>query len=1282
MYLSCSGSKVLFYFVFSLMISVSFGQNNYPDGLLFYLSGENGFTADYSLGNPEVNFNNRTEIMEDGASGKGIHCSSGSVLSYHAPGNIYAERGTLSFFWQSGDSLGKKAFPIFRVGYNDHSSWDMTWLRIDYNGEGFDAFVTDINLARVRVSYKTENIPSPQKWTHFALSWDETKGIRFYIDGKMVAEKDTFDVFYAGLDQFGPHSRIISPYQVQSRYDYIRAGNIDEITIFDSPLDPAGILELSGGKFPNPNSGSIRSLAENVYENEWNLRYGWNRKNDYPPLLGSEITTVRKIEINNIYDHKRWWWKANDGFRETTWPGVYNRSRIPGRKDYFILPDWDCYSVSGKTVRFEMPDEDWNYLEISGGAFGEMYLSEKSDTSEKDGIFYRPEKQERTFHKISGSVKGKDLLFINDVIENPIGEINVFNVKNAPVPEGRNIFSYTITTSRIAAENPCLDELKSYIAGRFMVDERNLAVAMPGDGGRFRDEKSDSKNSLPVVHILIPNDIKDINNRRVNRVFSYTWEGMNAGLDGIELELPAIEFADGIGQASFNLQIKDPLWPDRNMFDFSFSVKKGTGAKIFCDLRDRILPEGKSLYFTIASSDTNFNASYLNGAKVNLVFKSYESAKKEHINDRFLQVKDNYAMIVEERSNNSRLSKYNRLEADMKDLLKVDPGNNPGRNYWYSYNTEQPEPEIELPQPDKNIPEWVFWQIEALKYFKWYVNWYIDNRQIENGELGGGLSDDGDFTNYFPPLSIMGCDEEKVKKSVLSELEACYNNGMFTDGLNTIMTDGLHSYEEGIQVLSQALLTDFGNPKNFERAMETVRSLKERVVLKNKAGHFHFRSNCYSATNAADEGVWQWSTPPQYLMFHPALILAEYYKNPAAIEFIKNAADGLLAHQTVNKDGKIEINLETNFKTDETTENNQLSQYMNRGLFARYNITQSASASYILWAAWRITGDEKYLQPIIDVGPEAVTTITSNMLDIAGLREKWSSELIGMSKEFEESAPLKYFNWFLTGDKNQLTASYKRMLKSAEIYKYLDTEGSLWIDRVYVFERELQRSRMGGVSISRNAIYPGHQISWEFKKPAKALSAGILVSYSTPEEIRMEVYNVENFDIEAEITGWDVTNGDWEITQEIDSGGNLAEVSATEVQFGIMKKIPLKFAPKKSTVIKLKLVKKGSDNNFLPDPAIGKEDVIFSEGKISITVHNLGSADAENIAVEISDKKGNSVVSGKIPRIKSSSDLIPHPVKIELPVPDGINLENCKVAISTGEVNEITLSNNVVNMAK
>ena len=54
------------------------------------------------------------------------------------------------------------------------------------------------------------------------------------------------------------------------------------------------------------------------------------------------------------------------------------------------------------------------------------------------------------------------------------------------------------------------------------------------------------------------------------------------------------------------MQVKDPLWPMRNMLDVSFAVTPGEARTVFLDTRDRILPNDRSLYLTIASAGADF----------------------------------------------------------------------------------------------------------------------------------------------------------------------------------------------------------------------------------------------------------------------------------------------------------------------------------------------------------------------------------------------------------------------------------------------------------------------------------------------------------------------------------------------------------------------------------------------------------------------------------------------------------------------------------------------------
>jgi hypothetical protein len=90
--------KALFLAVFAPVgVTALLAQARPEPGLLFYLSGDHGLTADYAAGgNPVPNFvNNQIKILPGGAKGSYIQCGNEEMLSYWAPGNIYAQRGTL-----------------------------------------------------------------------------------------------------------------------------------------------------------------------------------------------------------------------------------------------------------------------------------------------------------------------------------------------------------------------------------------------------------------------------------------------------------------------------------------------------------------------------------------------------------------------------------------------------------------------------------------------------------------------------------------------------------------------------------------------------------------------------------------------------------------------------------------------------------------------------------------------------------------------------------------------------------------------------------------------------------------------------------------------------------------------------------------------------------------------------------------------------------------------------------------------------------------------------------
>ena len=345
-------------------------------GLLFYFSGDHGFNADYAAGGvPEPNYLSDVKILPGGVKGSYLQCGNNQLLSYWAPGNIYAQRGTLSFYWRSRDPVDETEFPIFRVGYADHSSWDQVWLRIDYNGHGFDAFVTDVNLGRTRVFYTMPDFPKPDQWVHLTLTWDEPPAFAFTSTARWWRRRRRRGCSMPALDQFGPHSRIIGPTGVESTYSYDRGGDLDELRIYDRALSDDNVAGLARGETPQNIPAVTRSFANADTQKEWWFHYGWNRPGDIPAPL-TRAPTLRcarcRSMTHSISD-------AGGGGRPTAFAKPRGRASTIARACRAASITSNCRTgIATRSPARPSPSSCrrsrgtiWRF---SGGAFGNMTL--------------------------------------------------------------------------------------------------------------------------------------------------------------------------------------------------------------------------------------------------------------------------------------------------------------------------------------------------------------------------------------------------------------------------------------------------------------------------------------------------------------------------------------------------------------------------------------------------------------------------------------------------------------------------------------------------------------------------------------------------------------------------------------------------------------------------------------------------------------------------------------------------------------------------------------------
>lgn len=1183
------------------------------DGLLFHLSANNDFSADYSSGIGLPNYLANVELTE-GKSGNAVRAADNQLLTYWAPGNIFAQRGTISFFWRSRYAVGPTPFPIFRVGYADHKSWDMIWLRIDYNGSGFDAFVTDVGLTRTRVSYYMDEFPKEDEWIHIAFSWDETMGVKLYVNGELAATRSNVGLVYdTGLDQFGPHSRIISPYQVQSRYVFKRGGDLDELYIYDRMLSDDNIRNLSNLENVTAIPSLDRNFQYRVWRDAWWKRNGWNLPHEAPPVLPSPNTIVKKVEIQKATDVRRWNGSSLDGIRETTWPGVYNMSRLPGRYDYFVLPDWDAYSVSGQTITYHIPDEPWNHVEIFGSAWGQ--LTHLTGAPNENTFSVRRADQIKSVHRINESVTGGDIRFDNAVIEEPIGSFMVYNVTGGDVPQGAVKRSFTLR-SVADRSTESVNHVERFIHGRYPADERMVMYGSTNSNTRTRVTLQDSPNEQPVIHVIIPYD-----------------EVGGVGLDGLLIQIPAMDIQPTHnGKTPFNIRVKDPLWEIRDLIDFSFSLVSGQPQSIYLDLRDRILPENRALYLTISSASQDFNRSKLIGTNVTMVFKPQDVAKSEHIEDRLRQIKTLHAHNVEENPRTSRLNSYNRFVADVEDVLRVDQSNWLARafKHWVSRNPDD-KPEYVIPSAPEGTPEWAFLQIEYMKHMERIINFYIDERQISNGEFGGGLSDDGDFTNKFPGTALIGIQSDKILKSLRLHMAAYFNQDrnpyqaalkqrslpLFTNGLATIMTDELHAYEDGIQVVGQMQLLEHGNPLHFNRNMHTAKRVLEDITAYAPDGHRRFRSRYYGGTQIAYEDPWLWAVPNSYIMTHSAFKTIRHNGNESLQKMVVELADMLMA--TKEKDGNIYG--EIHFETGET-----------RGDAGTNRIWG------IFLGAYEYTGDAKYRAPI--------------------------EQFINEYNSFEEGRIVDF---------------YKEQIERMGLREYISTHGSVWIDRVERFDHEIQNHRLGGVAMTRiNHTYPQHRIGWTFNSPTSYEDLAVFVTKGTREEVNFMAYNLSNRSVTASMSTWEINPGMWNITIGLDTNGDgsINEVTSSAklyLERGLS--TDLEFIHGKQIVVNLKLIEPGIPYWSRPDHAISMDDINISQNDILVRVYNIGSVATESTEMIVTDKNGRSV-QVTVPSIHAPTDLIPKFMDVLVPFGSGFDFGSGSILIDPqGKTSQITRIN-------
>jgi len=1139
------------------------------DGLLFRASLESGGRAEFARGDAEP-------LIAEGVRWAGAaELSHGARLTYDARGNLYAEQGTVSFLWRPDEPVGRVSFPLFLVSYEQHSTWDFTFLRIGWTGSDLQARITDRNYVSraARAAIK----PQVGQWVHVACSWSEADGLALYVNGSPAGRAAGPLALDARLDQFGLLTRAVTPHHTAGNEN---AGSIRDVRIYRAALDPVAVARLAAGEDP----GQVRR-----HPVDWSARFGWSEQAAAP---AGETLTIRRVPILEARDLGKFWLKGADGKQETFWPMIGHG-----------------YADEGKQYRLEPAAEAVNWIRTSGNLAGRILV---------DGEF-----------------------------EYVRASSNLLRYYRLPAPR-------LVARITIEREQGVLNELECL----------RIQAQAPPDNGRW-------------VHFA-PQAAGSFHERRDPETYTvWTPDSSGGGVGGrgyhyfvIPLEKsPAVSAVRMRWQAEagayYYLAVTDPSHPARQLIEADLQAT-GRRADVTLDFPDLMASAGAALVITLASS-----AETIAGVQAQLLSSEEQTARREHVEQRLLHVRDSFQLLSEARpwmqiSSRTPASLLRRqlklldeLYVLMEDLLRVDPGHPVGRAYWGWVNRLEPPPPFEeAPPPDARIPLWAHRQLTLLRQFRQVVDWWIANRQIHTGEMGGGLGDDTDMIQNWPAVALLEGPPEPIRESARRVLEACYAQGMIADGLNRMRTDPLHAYEEGMNAFGPVFLLDYGNPVIFERMMETAAHYP-RLTGINSAGHRHFRSYLYSATDLVEEGYYGREDIYSHLILHPGLYVAWYNGSPRVVELLKEFADSLLAHWGQEKYPDL---ARTIFFADDRVSG------------------RSAPASEtfnLFWGLYEITGESRYrwlaeealrardfgrLAHVNPWRPDPSDELAAALVADARRRNIRDRNL----QTDQAGLVARVLAWQATGDLSLLEEAQAALVQHMAQNMYMYTEAEQFTDRIWIPTLSVQRERLGGVAHYRNYIYPGHAVSWE----SGGGKIAALVTGARSDYLSVVVYNTGQEPVAVRLRVWRLDNGRYEATLRDEEGSELSRFTLALKRYS-----PVHFEapPRRTVILELRQMERGRPLHELPDLAVAAEEI--GGDPLEVPVHNIGAVAAGAFIVRVFDETGRQLAEARQEGLEAPVDLKPRIARVRFP---GLQARpGLVVAVNlTDESEEITEENN------
>lgn len=1227
-----------------------------------------GLEADLARGSRDVVLNpydrgNQKDIGlyrardTEGVVEKALRLERGQSHRYDASGNVNLRRGTLAF-WIRFDR------PVGQVHHGIMSICSVARSATVYGLRG--------RYGRILVhgpwggSFDFESDPwEGETWHHLAFTWDETEGIRLYVNG----ERTRSEALTWQTEDLEPDKLIIGNWSYWGGSEQPFA--LDELRVFSRPLADEEVAAVYQGQADLPAVAAAWTPELAGHRADY---LGWEGQEllGIEPAGERETLLARQAGISDaraIYSQA---WKVCDGDRLTRWPLTYH--------------GYSFQDEGGLIVRLE-EDERWDYLRIRGHCRGEMYRGEQ--IFEPQGEAWMPLRSEGPLlaRRFDGAQTETEMTFFADPEpeagedqpeETPaatrIREIGFFETFREDAgdlsgePERYHLSAEAWNDWSSEIGRIMLSKYETYdrTALRCAADAPTEARALPMQAMRF-------------YHLMLPPDSAD------------------RALGAIRARLYFRDLQPG---TTLWLLAADPIIPTRQIADFEVTAEgawQGVQAlDLTLDIRDTVIPDGRPVWVRLlVSNDAELVWDAERPSRIELLIEPKEVLAREYRHDQLAYVKDRFIDVSEPRPWGKvsmdqlaeRVGVFMELHRALDDLHTRFPDDYHARAVHIWTHPAEPVDRSGLQPPEAaGAPEWAVYQRAALRRYLDFVYWWIDHRQAPNGEFGHFLGDDTDLINDWVSLSMISDTDGRIADSVRRLADTCYEV-LIEDGINWRTTDPLHAYEDGVNALCRAAEMYPGNPVYLERLMEGARTVEEHLTAMT-GGHRHFKSKLYGARQIVTETPYDQDILSSTLMLHGSLYLGWWARNERATRLVREYGDAWLdlVEQGLAEHGPIEgrVNWLPNAVRFEDR-----AVVGTTHAFGGYG----SENMYIALAEW--TGDDRYLlahrvwldQDMIDANMMPDMVERSVMSDYEELlraqAEAYSYEALNPAMGNDSRTQVHYAAWKQFGDREMLLDALKASWERIELLFPMHTWVEQSADRVAISKDLVDRMYLGGQPGYRNYLYPTHSISWQGISPEFAA----WVLESDAQGLRLIAYNFEEAAQEGSITLWRLEPGTYRVTTGPDADEDgVPDEATSERELALAKGsvVGIELPPRRTIALQIEQIEaSGEDYYARPDLAVCPQDTVISEDATTITarVHNIGGGPAPQFTVIARGDDGKPDLTATAGPLEAPHDCVPRVVELTFEVPADRRGRQFTVLVDPNdEIAELYEANNIVEL--